>query len=387
MLEKRETYLAQISALGRGRRALATHSSTLCNVVNYLLASDSGRVTEKDISDAAHRWREDVGVPGRREEFETVARSWCRFLGVYSPHERDEHPYKDCLLDFRHALQDDRGYLQSTIRAWIAPTRQLLHWISSRQKPLSTIVLTDIDDFIAEIRSRGAKNATVACYCQALRAFFRFAEQRGLNHSLLSKTISAPMPRKQKSVLLCPSWADVRRMLASLDDSRPFGCRAKVVILLASIYGLRCSEISHLTLDDIDWYHEVLTVRRAKHGKLQQFPLQFEVGQAIIHYLKNFRPSSRVRNLILTHHTPYRPVFSLASAMANILSAPKMMGRPCGIHSLRHACATELLRRGTSLKGIADLLGHSGLRSVSIYAHCNVVALQRVADFSLKEIL
>jgi alpha,alpha-trehalase len=40
-----------------------------------------------------------------------------------------------------------------------------------------------------------------------------------------------------------------------------------------------------------------------------------------------------------------------------------------GLHSLRHACATQLLRRGSSLRDIADFLGHRDMKSVSIYKY------------------
>jgi integrase/recombinase XerD len=393
MLDQRQVYLAQLSALGRSRRSVVIHASTLCHVVEGFNLCSLKRVTEDDISEAARRWRENIvaksNLPpvGREEEFKTVARSWCRFLGVYAPRERDKHQVETYLLDFRNAMQSEIGYLPSTIRAWTSPTRRFLRWISSRQQDLASVRLEDVDVFIAERRSSGAKSRTIACDCQALRAFFRHAKQRGWNQHGLGQIIRAPIAKRQISPPDCPTWENVRKMLDTLDVSRPSDCRAKVVILLASVYGLRCSEIIHLTLDDIDWHHEVITVRRVKRGRVQQFPLQFEVGEAIIPYLKKFRPASRLRNLILTLTTPYRPALSLTSAMAHILSGPRMMGRPCGLHALRHACATELLSRGTSLQGIADLLGHSNLRSVSIYARCNQKVLQRVADFSLSGIL
>lgn len=54
-----------------------------------------------------------------------------------------------------------------------------------------------------------------------------------------------------------------------------------------------------------------------------------------------------------------------------------------GAHSLRHACATQLLSKGSSLKEIADFLGHRDMNSVSIYAKYDVRSLRQVATFSL----
>jgi site-specific recombinase XerD len=54
-----------------------------------------------------------------------------------------------------------------------------------------------------------------------------------------------------------------------------------------------------------------------------------------------------------------------------------------GVHSLRHSCATHLLQRGSSLKEIADFLGHTDMKSVSIYAKHDMQTLRQVATFSL----
>lgn len=58
-----------------------------------------------------------------------------------------------------------------------------------------------------------------------------------------------------------------------------------------------------------------------------------------------------------------------------------------GAHSLRHACATELLRKGTSLRDIADFLGHRDVRSVTFYARHDIRSLRVVANFSLAGII
>jgi site-specific recombinase XerD len=58
-----------------------------------------------------------------------------------------------------------------------------------------------------------------------------------------------------------------------------------------------------------------------------------------------------------------------------------------GPHILRHACATQLLRTGSSLKDIADFLGHSDLGSVSNYVKFDFHSLKKVAEFSLRGVL
>jgi integrase/recombinase XerD len=324
---------------------------------------------------------------GVSREFVAVARSWFRHLGLYSRDVPLAYPTERVFAAFIHAMRHELGYLPSTIQSLASPIRGFLAWTASRQLELSSIALCDLDEFLSVGKAKGWKSRTISGQCQALRSFFRYAERRGWNQNGLSKAVKAPLLKTRSASLQCPSWKHLRRLIASLDDSNLSQCRAKVVLLLASVYGLRRSEIVRLTLEDLDWHNEAITVRRSKRGRLQQFPLQFEVGEAIIQYLKNVRPACMSRNVFVTMHRPYRAATNIGSAIRKIMNAQGVLDQPCGLHAMRHACATELLRKGTSLRGIADFLGHRSIRSVSVYARCDLRALREVANFSLGGVL
>jgi hypothetical protein len=49
-------------------------------------------------------------------------------------------------------------------------------------------------------------------------------------------------------------------------------------------------------------------VQRAKQGRLQRYPIQYEVGEAILRYLTHGRPRCPSRLIFLTLVPPYRPV-------------------------------------------------------------------------------
>jgi site-specific recombinase XerD len=49
-------------------------------------------------------------------------------------------------------------------------------------------------------------------------------------------------------------------------------------------------------------------------------------------------------------------------------------------HSLRHTCATDMLRRGADMRHLAELLGHSALRTTQRYAHVVKKDLKRVHE-------
>lgn len=153
---------------------------------------------------------------------------------------------------------------------------------------------------------------------------------------------------------------------------------------------MRCSEVVHLRLDDLDWKNEQLYLRRAKRSKPQIFPLTKMVGEAILRYIKEVRPNSySLREIFITRRSPYRPLDT--SAIYQIVSkrlkhlAPDIKHH--GPHALRHACATRLINEGVTLKEISDHLGHQGLDTTRIYAKVDLVSLRKVADFQMGDLI
>jgi site-specific recombinase XerD len=156
-------------------------------------------------------------------------------------------------------------------------------------------------------------------------------------------------------------------------------------MLLFAVYGLRCSEVRQLRLDDINWEQETVTVRRAKCRKTQTFPLTREVGDAIIRYVREARPKCECREIFLTLKAPWRSL-SQAGFYDGIRDRLDRLGIDLvhrGPHALRHSCATKLLAEGFSLKEIGDHLGHASTEATQVYAKVDMTGLKAVADFDL----
>ena len=52
-------------------------------------------------------------------------------------------------------------------------------------------------------------------------------------------------------------------------------------------------------------------------------------------------------------------------------------GVEASTHTLRHCCATHLLRGGASIRHVQQLLGHASLDTTAIYTHLTVEDLRR----------
>jgi integrase len=228
----------------------------------------------------------------------------------------------------------------------------------------------------------GWARCTVQSQAQHLRGFLRYAETHGWPCGL-PEAIQSPRVFSQTSLPLGPTWADVRRLLATTEGDRPGDIRDRAILLLLAVYGLRADEVRRLRLDSFDWERERLAVACPKSRQTRTFPLCRSVGDAVLRYLKEVRPRSAYREVFLSLRFPIRPLGNMWRVVAKRLRALGVSLPHHGPHSLRHACASHLLAQGLSLKEIGDHLGHRDPESTRIYAKIDMAGLRQVADSDL----
>ncbi|MGO9261349.1 MAG: tyrosine-type recombinase/integrase, partial [Bryobacteraceae bacterium] len=164
-------------------------------------------------------------------------------------------------------------------------------------------------------------------------------------------------------------WEAVRTLLRSMDKTTPMGLRDYAMFLLIATYGLRASEVVAISLDDIRWRQGVLRIHQRKTSSPLELPLTNEVLSALVKHLKPTPPPPPYRRIFLRMRAPIgilKPTAVTEAFQALVrksgLSIPYQ-----GPHCLRHSYAVHLLKSGTPLKTIGDILGHRTAESTSMY--------------------
>lgn len=178
-----------------------------------------------------------------------------------------------------------------------------------------------------------------------------------------------------------PAWEDVGRLLTALETDNARDIRDRAMMMLCAIYGLRSSEIIRLTIENIDWEHNQISIWRPKQQHKQIYPLDLAVGNAIIRYLREARPNSVQREIFLTLRAPYRPLSTgvIRHAVGTRFKTLDIRCPRRGPHALRHACATHLVQQGLTLKEVGDHLGHRSSSATRVYAKVDLPALREIA--------
>jgi site-specific recombinase XerD len=298
-------------------------------------------------------------------------------------------PFVEVAPGFFDFLRRDRGLRETTLVQYRHYLQRFQNYLRRVDRPLLLdLPPAVISAFITESGENMDKRS-VQSLCSILKVFFRYLYRVGLVTRNLSKVIESPRRYRLSNLPRSIAWSEVECMLLKIDRRSVVGKRDYAILLLLVTYGLRASEVAALMLDDIDWKHDRLDIRRRKAGHSTAYPLAPIVGEAFLDYLKQGRPETTERALFVGAYAPYArlsPVAVSLRAKWYLRKAGIKVSRP-GSHTLRHTCVQRLVDSGFSLKTIGDFVGHRTPDATQIYAKVNIEALREVALGHGEEVL
>jgi integrase/recombinase XerD len=395
LVRERARFLAHTESRGTGKQTIRIAAAYLLRIIELLGLSKLRNVTIEEVDQAASRWNElrnqenhyTGGKAGVRC-FRLTAQRFLRFLGKLKCLPVRQ-PFSKYLNDFVHAMEREYGFAEATIRGRRYRAANFLTWYARRHRTLRDIRLTDVDAYITRKPLEGWNPVTRRSEASSLRTFLYHAESRGWCRHGIASGIQAPSLRRELFEPMGPAWRDVQRLLKATRGTQPNELRAKALLLLFAVYGLRRSEAANLLLTDIDWAANRFTVRRAKRGGFQQFPLCEELSTAIRSYIENARPRCSLPNVFISLKPPFEPLraYAISDVVRSRMRKLGISSKHTGPQCLRHACATRLLHNGSSFMEIADFLGHRDTQNVNVYARVSPGMLREVASMDLTRAL
>lgn len=357
---------------------------------------EHGNVTTRDIELAVdnrgrfkHSSERTQNPQGSRQLFIHIATEWMRSLGYFEPPREQESPFAAQIAAFARHLHEERGLSPVTISTRCERVARFFECLDPNRNSLCKISIADVDAFIEAKGNNGWRRSSLASLVSSLRSFFRYAESQTWCDLGFAVAIDSPRLYAQEGLPKGPRWEDVQRLLAITQGNRPADVRAHAILMLLAVYGLRRGEVSRMQLDDLDWAGERIIVTRQKQRRSQSYPLVSAVGEAILRYLREVRPSCAHRSLFLTLAAPIRPLsaLSITPIVRSRLQAIGVDLPRRGAHCLRHACANHLQASGFSLKQIGDYLGHRTANSTVSYTKIDLAGLRQVAELDLEGLL
>ena len=237
-----------------------------------------------------------------------------------------------------------------------------------------------------------------------LKNFFRFLHHTGKIALDPCNVIVLPrLPKLLPPVLLKP--AEVLRLLKQPDVHNPLGFRDRTILETFYATGLRLSELIALTVDDLNFTENLITVRCGKDARARLVPMGSHAADWLQRYLHDVRPvllqpaTSKELTPInqeprTTSKAPRTTNQELPTLFLNRFAKPLQkngwhkklleyirMARldpAFSTHAFRHMLATQMLEGGADTRHVQELLGHENLTTTQRYLHIAKGELKKV---------
>ena len=307
---------------------------------------------------------------------------YLKHAGIIDDLCKNQSAYYPYLKEYLEWLKKYKDSSDKTIRDRKAYLQIFLNWLKTQQniKKISNLSHDIVEKFIINYFKNHSKDVRRLMQA-ALRTFFRFCYSSGYIKVDLAGSVPSIKSYKLSSVPKGIEEKDIKKILVKIDRNTDIGRRDYAIIMLLSTYGVRGGQVRKLCLGDINWKQNQIYFKPMKNGKRIIAPLTEDVGLSLLDYLQHSRPQTHHKEVFIISYAPYHPIYSATIITTFIKKRMEEAGikiSPCGSHTFRHGFATSMLKKGHSLKVIADMIGHRSIHSTFIYTKVDFQALKQV---------
>ena len=258
-----------------------------------------------------------------------------------------------------------RNLSEQTTRLYIGSVKRFSQYFRRSPDQLGP---EQIREFLLHlIDDRKSAPSTIQLYRSALR----FLYVTMLKRSWFEQDVV-----RIKKRLKLPTVLSAQEITCILDQTT----NLKHWTILATLYatGLRCDELRHLKVRDIDSQRMLIHVRHAKGRIPRDIGLSPVLLERLRIYWRWLKPKDW---LFPSKQHPTRPLdLKTIRLICNQAAERAGVKKHVSPHVFRHSCATHLLDAGVDLRTIQVLLGHADIQTTARYLRVSTVRLQGLAS-------
>lgn len=237
----------------------------------------------------------------------------------------------------------------------------------------------DIVAFVAGLRARDYKDATVARKVAAVKSFFGFLVAEAIIPADPTDELKSPQVGKQLPRALSVDEVDDLLEQPSR-KSTPEARRDKAMLELLYATGMRVTELVTLNLlstpergPDVALESDPVTVRCVGKGDRERMlPIPARAADELRQYIFHVRPRlvrNRKEPALFVNRRGERLTRQGFWLILKNYAQAAGLDKTITPHTLRHTYATHMLSGGMPLRNVQDALGHASISTTQIYTH------------------
>ena len=268
------------------------------------------------------------------------------------------HSYLIGMIDTLFAL----NYSSSTLRTYCGAFIQFLRYFEFRNP--ENINRAEIIRFLGSLMERGLSATSGHSMVNGVQFYY----QQVLGKHDYSFVL--PRPKKEKKLPVVLTMEECLQVFKVVDNPKH-----KLLLLIGYGAGLRVSEIVSLRWSDILFEEHKIHVKNAKGKKDRMVMLPY----SIVTSLQLYRTLYNGKHYVFEGQFAGEP-YSTGSVQQVMRNAIKLSGleKKASVHTLRHSFATHLLENGTDIRYIQQFLGHSSIKTTTVYTHLTKTAVDKI---------
>ncbi len=239
---------------------------------------------------------------------------------------------------------------------------------------------SDAEDFLASLHDKALSRSSIARVISGVKSFFNY-----LVHSdrieaspfdmVESPRISRPLP----DIL---TYTEILDIFSAVDLSEPLGHRNRAILEVLYGCGLRATELTELTLDDIFFNDGILRViGKGNHQRL------VPICSTTLKYLRLYleqrattKIDSRSDNIVFLSRRGKKLSRIMIFNIVREAAARAATQKDVHPHTLRHSFATHLVEGGADIRAVQQMLGHKSITTTEIYTHISLTTLRKAVE-------
>lgn len=260
-----------------------------------------------------------------------------------------------------------RNFSASTVRTYGSAFARFLRDID--YKDPSEMAEREVIAYLAQLMQRGLRSATGHTLINALKFYYIEVLKRP------AWQIDLPRPKREKALPEVLTQEECMLIFKQISNAKH-----RLILLMAYGSGLRISEVVNLKWGDLLMEQHKIHIKNAKGMKDRMVMLPYSLVESILSY-KTLEQNTQANDYVFAGQYAGEPYStrSVQNIMRKAL-AQAGLSKKATVHTLRHSFATHLLEQGTDIRYIQGFLGHSSIKTTTIYAHLTQTKVNKISS-------
>ncbi len=267
------------------------------------------------------------------------------------------------LKDYLVSLEQE-GRAKNTLEAYERDLKHLNNFLVQEG-----LALEDFDDieasrFISYLLDENMSRSTISRHLVSIRNFYKFLWKK--NRIKEAPILYFDLPLMKRNLPEFLSLDEVETLLNTPDLTTIKGKRDRAILEMMYAAGLKATELTELTVKDVDISRGNLSVKSLKnHSRL--VPIGKYAIDTLDAYLKDREDVLQGTSILFPSQRGEKMtrqgLWKILKTYAKVMDLKKNIT----LNTMRHTYAVHMLEGGADLTVVSTLLGHQDLKATAIY--------------------